>query len=56
MDGQQLIVLGFNDTFWVILSHLQEKGRQETKEIVEEMKERDNEERGIGIKAKNVRK
>ena len=39
-------MLRFNDTtrqpLWVILYHLQEKGRK--KEIVEEMKERDREE------------
>ena len=30
---------------WVILCHLSEKGRKEIEEIVEEMKERDREER-----------
>ena len=38
---------------WVILCHLPEKGR---KEIVEEMKERDREERGTGIKVKKQNK
>ena len=33
---------------WVILCHLPEKGRKEIKEIVEEMKERDREEREQG--------
>ena len=31
---------------WVILCHLPEKGRKEKEEIVEEMKQRDREERG----------
>ena len=37
---------------WVILCRLPEKGRKEIEEIVEEMKERDNEERGTGMKVK----
>ena len=37
---------------WVILCHLPEKGRKEIEERVEEMKERDREERGTGIKVK----
>ena len=46
-----LIVLEFNDTstLVVILCGLPEKGR---KEIVEEMKERDWEDRGTGMKMK----
>ena len=32
---------------WVILCRLPEKGRKKTEEIVEEMKERDREEKGI---------
>ena len=43
-----LIVFGFNDTS-TFLGHLRrppEKGRKETEEIVEEMKERDRGERG----------
>ena len=53
-----LIVLGFNDTStsWVILCHLPEKGRKETEEIAEEMKERDREERGTGMKVKKQKK
>ena len=37
---------------WVILCHLPEKGRKEIGEVVEEMKERDREERGTGMKVK----
>ena len=40
---------------WVILCHLPEKGRKEIEEIVEEMKERDREERGTGMKGKKRR-
>ena len=41
-------MLGFNmrQAFFIILCHLPEKGRKEIEEIVEEMKERDREERG----------
>ena len=38
---------------WFILCHLREKGR---KEIVEEMKERDREEKGTGMKVKKQKK
>ena len=41
---------------WVILCHLPEKGRKEIEEIVEEMKERDREERGTGMKVKKQKK
>ena len=34
------------------MCRLPEKGRKEIEEIVEEMKERDSEERGTGMKAK----
>ena len=37
---------------FVILCRLTEKGRKEIDEIVEEMKERDREERGTGLKVK----
>ena len=37
---------------WVILCHPPEKGRKEIEEIVEEMKERDKEERRTGVKVK----
>ena len=37
---------------WVILCRLPEKGRKETEEIAEEMKERDREGRGTGMKVK----
>ena len=40
---------------WVILCRLPEKGRKKIEEIVEEMKERDSEERGTGIKWRNRR-
>ena len=51
-------MLGFNDTStsWVILCRLPEKGRKETEEIAEEMKERDREERGTGMKVKKQKK
>ena len=53
-----LILLGFNDTstLGVILCHLPEKRRKEIEEIVEEMKGRDREERGIGMKVKKQKK
>ena len=41
---------------WVILCHLPEKGKKEIEEIVEEMKERDREERGTGMKVKKQNK
>ena len=37
---------------WVILCHLPEKERKEIEELVEEMKERDREEIGTGMKVK----
>ena len=37
---------------WVILCGLPEKGWKEIEEIEEEMKERDREERGTGMKVK----
>ena len=40
----------------VILCRLPEKGRKEIEERVEEMKERDREERGIGKKVKKQKK
>ena len=40
----------------VILCRLPEKGRKEIEEIVEEMKERDREERGTGMKVKKQKK
>ena len=40
---------------WVILCHLPDKGRKETEEIVEEMKEKNREEGGTGMKVKNRR-
>ena len=41
---------------WVILCRLPEKGRKEIEEIVEEMKERNREERGTGMKEKKQKK
>ena len=40
---------------WVILCRLPEKGRRQIEEIVEEMKERDREERETGTKWRNRR-
>ena len=40
---------------WVILCRLPEKGRRVIEEIVEEMKERNREERGIGMKVTGTR-
>ena len=41
---------------WVILCRLPEKGRKEIEEIVEEMKERNREERGTEMKGKKQKK
>ena len=41
---------------WVILCRLPEKGRRVIDEIVEEMKERNREERGTGMKVKKQKK
>ena len=41
---------------WAILCHLPEKGRKEIEEIVEEMKERNREERGIGMNGEKQKK
>ena len=41
---------------WVILCRLPEKGRKDIEEIEEEMKERDKEERGTGVKVKKQKK
>ena len=51
-------MLGFNlwVNLWVILCRLPEKGRKEIEEIVEEMKERDRDERRTGIKVKKQKK
>ena len=45
-------MLEFNDTSTLV----GQKGRKEMEEIVEEMKERDREERGIGMKLKKQKK
>ena len=39
-------------SLWVILCRLPEKVRKETKGIVEEMKEKDRDEKGTGMKVK----
>ena len=51
-------MLRFNDTstLGVILCRLPEKERNEIEEIVEEMKERDKEERETGMKVKKQKK
>ena len=41
---------------WVILCRLPEKGRKVIEEIVEEMKEKDREERGIRMKVEKQKK
>ena len=41
---------------WVILCYFPEKGRRVIEEIVEEMKERNREERGAGMKVKKQKK
>ena len=53
-----LIVMGFSDTstLWVILCRLPEQGRKVIEEIVEEVKERDREGRGTGMKLKKQKK
>ena len=53
-----LIVLGLTtrQPLWVILCRLPKKGRKEIEELVEEMKERDREERGPGMKVKKQKK
>ena len=52
-----LIVLGFNDTS-TLVDHFVSSPREREKrqEIAEEMKERDREERGTGMKVKKQRK
>ena len=51
-------MFGFKDmsTSWVNFCHLPEKGRKEIEEIVEEMKERNREERRAGMKVKKLKK
>ena len=54
---QELIVLGFNDTS-TLVGHFVSSPREREKreEIAEEMKERDREERGTGMKVKKQKK
>ena len=58
--NQYLIVLSWglmtHQPLRVILCRLPEKGRKEIEEIVEEMKERDREEKGTGMKVKKQKK
>ena len=57
-NSQQIvIVLGFNDTS-TLVGHFVSSPREREKkeEIVEEMKERDRKERGIGMKMKKQKK
>ena len=51
-------MLGFNETSTLAghLCRLPEKGRREIEEIIEEMKERDREERETGMKVKKQKK
>ena len=51
-------MLGFNDTSTLVGHFVSNpgKGREEIEEIVEEMKERDGEERGTGMKEKKQKK
>ena len=54
-----MIVLGFNDRSIFVdhfVSSPRDLGRKEIVEIVEEMKERDREEKGTGIKVKKQKK
>ena len=52
-----LIVLGFNHTSTHVGHFVSSpREREKTEVIVEEMKERDREERGIGMKEKNQKK
>ena len=48
--------LNSRQPLWVILCRLSEKGKNETEEIVKELKERDSEERGTGMKEKKQKK
>ena len=48
--------LTIRQPLWAILCRLPEKGRKEIEETVEEMKERDREERGTGMKMKKQKK
>ena len=54
---KKLIVLGFNDTP-TLVGHfvLSPREKEKREEIVEEMKERNREERGTGMKGKKQKK
>ena len=51
-------MLGFNDTPTLVghFVRLPEKGRKEIEEIAEQIKERDREEKGTGMKVKKQKK
>ena len=53
-----LIVLGFHDTPTLVGHFVSSprKGRKEIEEMVEEMKEKDREEKGSGMKVKKQKK
>ena len=56
MDSLLCWGLTTRQPLWVILCRLPEKGRKEIEEIVEEMKERNREGRGTGMKGKKQKK
>ena len=56
MPGYTIDCVGTRQPLWVILCRLPEKGRRVIEEIVEEMKERNWEERGTGMKVKKQKK
>ena len=57
-QGTRIDCVGFNNTSTLEghLCRLSKKGRKEIEEIVEEMKEKDREERGTGMKVKKQKK
>ena len=50
------LCLWLRQPLWVILCRLPEKGRKEIGEIAENIKERDKEEKGKGMKVKKQKK
>ena len=55
-ESTVFFLLCWGQPLWVILCRLPEKGRKEMEEVVEEMKERDREERGKWKKVKEQKK
>ena len=51
-DAPLTLIVLTRQPLWVILCRLPQKGRKEIEEIVEEMEERNREERGTGMKGK----